>query len=231
MSLIADVTLSGDVILFEDALDATPAATYTFENVYCDLDAADRGHRYAFFWWTTGCSVAEAEAALDADPTVEAVRTVCDVEDATLHRVDTVAFPADQPLVFPTLRRHDATWVAARRDADGFHVRARFPDRDALDAFVDAANEVAATVDVRRLREADGRTAADYALTDRQREALETAHERGYFATPTEVSLDTLAEEFDVTPQTLSRHLRVAVEKVVGDAVGHASVPLQDPSQ
>lgn len=230
MSLVSEITLAAPLILFEDAFDREPDATWTLETAH-DLATDDGGRYYVIFWWVSDCPGDDATAALRADATVRAARQVCDVDDRTLHRVETRSFPSELPLVFPTLRAHDATPIGATRNADGLHVRARFPDRSALDAFLGAASEVARRADVQRLYAEDGDPAASHGLTDRQREALELAYERGYYATPSEVTLDALADEFGVTPQTLSRHLRVAVEKVVADAVGQNSPPLQDPSQ
>ena len=230
MSLVSALSLSDPIIFFEDTFDREPDAVWTLEAVH-DLTDDDGDTYYVSFWWLAGCSVPDFEAALDADPTVRAVRRVCVVDDRTLHRVETTSFPPEQSLLLPTLRAHDATHIGATRDADGLHVRARFPDRDALDAFVRAADDVARRVDVHRLYAEDGEAATTHDLTDRQRAALELAYERGYYETPSEVTLDTLAGEFGVTPQTLSRHLRVAVEKVVADAVGPETPRLQDPSQ
>lgn len=229
MSLVSEISLSKPIIFFEDAFRREPDAVWTLEAVHDLTD--DGGTYYVSFWWLTGCPAGEFEAALDADPTVRSTRRVCEVDDRVLQRVETVSFPSEQRLLLPTLRAHDGTHLGATRDADGLHLRARFPDRGALDAFLRAANDVARDAEIHRLYAEDGRSTARADLTDRQRDALELAHERGYFATPSEVGLDTLAAEFDVTPQTLSRHLRVAVEKVVADAVGLEPSTLQDPSQ
>jgi len=232
MTLVSEVSLTPPLVLFEDTFERAPDATLTLEEQHHATDPAGRT-AYVFFWWTAGCPPEDLRAAMAADPTVATAHAVCGAEDSVLHRVETRSFPAEQPLVFPTLLDHDATTVAATRDADGFHLRVRFPGRDALDAFVDAADDIAGGAEVTRLATVDtAETPGNGGLTDRQRAALELAHERGYFETPKQVGLATLAEEFDVTPQTLSRHLRVAVEKVVADTVEAGTTPpLQDPSQ
>lgn len=230
MSLVSELSLSAPLVLFEDAFDREPDATLTLEAAH-DLTDDDGDTYYVGFWWTAGSPPGDVEAALDADSTVRTVRRVCDLDDRTLHRVETVSFPPEQSLLLPTLRAHDGTPIGATRDADGLHLRVRFPDRNALDAFLDAADEVARRADVHRLYAEDGDPAASHDLTERQRAALELAYERGYYETPSEVTLDAIADEFGVTPQTLSRHLRVAVEKVVADAVGQTPPRLQDASQ
>lgn len=231
MSLISEVSLSAPLVLFEDTFEREPDGVWTLEEQQYATDDAGDTH-YVFFWWTTGAGHGDLAAALDDDSTVTHRRTVTSVDGHVLRRVETRSFPPEQPLVFPTLVEHDATTVATRRDAHGLHLRTRFPNRDAFDAFVAAAADIADGVDVTQLHSETGTTGpASGQLTDRQRAALEVAHERGYFETPKQVTLDALAAEFDVTPQTLSRHLRVAVQKIVADAVDATTLPpLQDAS-
>lgn len=55
-------------------------------------------------------------------------------------------------------------------------------------------------------------------LTDRQREALSTAHELGYYQTPREVSFEEVAVELDCASSTANELLRRAESKII-DAV------------
>lgn len=232
MSLISEVSLSTPLVLFDDTFEREPDAVWRLEEQHYAIDDAGTT-RYVFFWWTTGTNRDDLTTALADDPTVNHRHAVTSIDDHVLRRVETRSFPPSQPLVFPTLVEHDATTVATTRDADGLHLRARFPDRDAFDAFVAAATDIADDVDVTQLHSESDTTGPNAdRLTDRQRTALELAHERGYFQTPKGVTLDALAAEFDVTAQTLSQHLRVAVRKVVTDTVGATTdCPLQDASR
>lgn len=54
-------------------------------------------------------------------------------------------------------------------------------------------------------------------LTQRQREVLEVAYFNGYFGWPRDVTIEELADVFDVASSTLSRHLRVAQRKLLGN--------------
>ncbi len=55
-------------------------------------------------------------------------------------------------------------------------------------------------------------------LTERQRTALEAAHEMGFYETPREVSYEDIAAELDIAPTTANELLRRAEARVV-DAV------------
>lgn len=119
-------------------------------------------------------------------------------------------------------REHDVTAIEAHRDGTGLHVQARFPGRDALEHVLDAAQNIAEDVELVRLYEEVPTSSSPDRLTDRQRAALAIALENGYFETPAKASLEDVAAAMDITPQTASRHVRVAVRKLVSDAVaGH----------
>ncbi|GAB7090231.1 hypothetical protein JCM18237_05020 [Halorubrum luteum] len=65
---------------------------------------------------------------------------------------------------------------------------------------------------IRDVRTLDGETVTvdTSVLTDVQRETLVRAVEAGYYSTPRAVSLDSLADEFDVSKSAVSQRLRKA---------------------
>jgi hypothetical protein len=216
MALVAVVRLYDDLILFEETFGRDHDVTATFEDFHYLTDE-DGFTRYVFFWWCTGSGFETFDAALQSDPTVVDARSLAEIPGRRLYRVDTTAFPPEQPLVFPVFRQYDITSLEAIRGWDGLTLRARFPSRDALRTFRDVATRIADNVDVEQLyTEQMSETAR---LTERQREAVTMAYERGYFDTPRRTTLSELADELEVTSQTLSRHVRVGVEKIVADAL------------
>jgi predicted DNA binding protein len=132
----------------------------------------------------------------------------------------TKPFDSAQPLVFPLFRENNITTIETRRDTDGLHIQARFPTRVALDAFVDAAEQIAERTELRRLYTEQPQGPDGNHLTERQREALSLAYERGYFEVPKQVTLTELAAELNITPQTLSRHIRIGVQKIIETTAG-----------
>jgi hypothetical protein len=56
-------------------------------------------------------------------------------------------------------------------------------------------------------------------LTDRQREAIETAYGMGYFEYPREANASEVAAAMDIGPSTLIEHLTAAQSKLLGDLV------------
>jgi len=60
-------------------------------------------------------------------------------------------------------------------------------------------------------------------LTDRQREALETAHAMGYFDWPRESSGEDVADALDITQPTVNKHIRLGERKVFELLFGSAN--------
>ena len=214
MALIATLRLYGELILFEPTFDQAPDAVCEFADFHY-AECANGETRYVFFWWMVGCDPDQFEDALRGDQTVREFKRIGTVADRTLYRIATKAFDATQPLVFPLFRENDITTIDTRRDADGLHLHARFPTRVALDAFIEAADQIAANTDLRRLYTEKPQGPDGNHLTERQREAVSLAYERGYFDVPKQVTLVELAEELNITPQTLSRHIRISVQKII----------------
>lgn len=65
-------------------------------------------------------------------------------------------------------------------------------------------------------------------LTDRQREALRTAYERGYFEIPRQASLEAVATELGISASSVSERLRRAQTQLIEETVATTWPPLPD---
>lgn len=65
-------------------------------------------------------------------------------------------------------------------------------------------------------------------LSDRQREALRTAYEMGYFAVPRGTSLKAIAAELDISASSVSERLRRAHLQLIEETVATTWPPLPD---
>ncbi|RLM59951.1 helix-turn-helix domain-containing protein, partial [Halorubrum sp. Atlit-26R] len=63
-------------------------------------------------------------------------------------------------------------------------------------------------------------------LTDRQREALRIAYERGYFEIPRQASLEDIAAELEISASSVSERLRRAQTELIEEAVAPTWPPL-----
>lgn len=146
------------------------------------------------------------EAALAADPTVDAYERLQEQDGEMLFELETghqVLLPCDvvQQVGGTVLEAvgRDGEWV----------LDVRFPGRDGMAAANDMFDQydVAVSYDsIVEFEETD--EASRSVLTDSQREALSTALEAGYFEVPRKTTLRELAEDLDITHQALSERLR-----------------------
>lgn len=104
-----------------------------------------------------------------------------------------------------------------------FVVRTYLPTNHQLSELVEDLRTVSRSVRVLRImhnrnNDVDAQTAeVDLSqLTDKQHRALERAIERGYYASPPSVTLDELANEFDVSSSAMSQRLSRAETHVMG---------------
>jgi len=90
-----------------------------------------------------------------------------------------------------------------------------FADREEFTAYCAFWRETATSFSLHRLTEDDRAATPTRGLTDRQREALVTAHEKGYFEIPRTASLDEIAAELGISASSLSERLRRAQTHLV----------------
>ncbi len=102
-----------------------------------------------------------------------------------------------------------------------------FADRDAFDAFRDFWQRNGGFRLHRLTREGDTEPPGD-GLTDRQREALRTAYELGYFAIPRRASLEDVARELDISASSVSERLRRAQTQLIEETVATTWPSLPD---
>lgn len=89
-----------------------------------------------------------------------------------------------------------------------------------FDAACCDVEDFSAHFEVLSIREYTGRNGRAEPLTDRQREVLETAFERDYFAVPRGVTGEELAAELDLEKSTVLEHLRRAEHNLLKRYLG-----------
>lgn len=77
--------------------------------------------------------------------------------------------------------------------------------------------EAGMNVLLQRIGDYNGPRSTLDALTERQREILETAYELGYFDVPRRVSTAEIADEIDLDPSTVAEHLQRAERNLVSN--------------
>jgi predicted DNA binding protein len=123
------------------------------------------------------------------------------------------------------LLEHDGTVLNASGRADGWHLRILFPDRDSLSATHEFATDEDIPISLEQVADLNEGRRSQFALTERQHQALLAAYERGYYDIPQGITLEELAAEFGVSAQAVSQRLHRANRKLIENAlvIGHAT--------
>ncbi|QLH80629.1 helix-turn-helix domain-containing protein [Halosimplex pelagicum] len=221
MSPIVELTIRKSP-LFADLFAAVPGLTAELESAHYFVESG--GHHYALFWWVWGCEFDEFERVASDHRHVRELDPLTALDGRRLYRVTTTPLP-EEKMLFPYFRRNNITMLDNESSGEGFWLRLRVPDHDALEALVGKLHDLDTAPEVERiyLPECD---CDDGELTEKQREALRLAAARGYFETPSEVTLDALATDLDITAQSLSQHIRAGVRKLIEAEVGSPANPV-----
>jgi predicted DNA binding protein len=179
--------------------------------------AADPDEPVLFVWASDG-DLDEFEAALGRDETVAEYTLV---EDAGDHRLYRVAVSEQTPVsLYPVDDRMEASRLDVISSADGVDARLRFPDRESLSEFRPRVEARGVDATLRGVySDTESALGDEYGLSAKQREALVTAAELGYYDVPRQASLSDVADDLDVSPQAASERLRRGVKTFVREAL------------
>lgn len=211
MSVILEFTVDGDQFSLGRVLSGPPDMQLELERII------PTGPAVLPFVWATGKAFDAFEEKVRDSPLVRGLIELDRVDDSALYRIEWED-PGDD--LIAGIAAADATVLEARGD-DGWQFRLRFPDHEGLSSFYDYCTENDISIHVERTytlsAEAGRRRRFD--LSREQREALVLALRRGYFATPSEATLEELAAELDISPQALSNRIRRGTEQVLEKAL------------
>lgn len=208
-SMIAEFDVDSDVL--SHALQRTDGMAIVVDQ----LDASDVVPLRNLFW-ASGGDFERFETALADDPTITDFDCVTEETDSRLYRVQ---YDETLPEVeaYRASVDHDGAVLHAENDGDGWYVRMRFPDRDAIAAFCDRCWAADLGLRIRAVYDHQhGVPESRFGLTTTQYETLLTALEHGYFSIPRGASLEDVADLLGVSSQATSERLRRGMKTLVG---------------
>lgn len=200
MSVILEFTIDDEEFSFGRILARPPEMHLELERV------VPTGGMVMPFVWATGGDHGAFEEQVRANPVVAELLALDRIDDSVLYRIEWAEQPTD--LLEGIAETDGVVLEAAGNEKWAF--RLRFLDHEGLSAFHNFVLEHNLPIHIDRtytLTETSGHD-RQFGLTQAQREALVLATERGYFDVPSEVTLDELAEELDITRQALSERIR-----------------------
>lgn len=212
MSVLLEFTIDAEEFRLGHVLSNGGDLHFELERIVPTSD-----HVMPFVWVAT-----DGDPDVDLPPFEERVREsdrvrellVLDrTDDGGLYRIEWVEDGED---LIRALAESEATVLEAVGNGT-WTFRVRFTNHDHLTDFHNAITDSGITIHIERTYTFAEESARrrDFGLTPEQREALVLALRRGYFATPSETSLDELAEELGVTKQAVSNRIRGGNEKIL----------------
>lgn len=156
----------------------------------------------------------ESHGGIDMDHELLADSEVIDALDGrTLYSLD---WRGEDDEFLRTLDRVDAQVLNAEGSDRAWQMELRFPTHDALSSFRTASDDAGFDLEVQRIyNPSHPESSPRYGLTERQRDALALAVERGYYDIPRRVSTADVAADLDISDQATTERLRRGIRTLV----------------
>lgn len=205
--LIATFRLGHDAVALEQAFTKAPDMAIEAERIAAHSTA-----------WTMPCLWVAApdfdavDEALATDPSVERIVETNEFGDEKYYHLD---WADDVEERIDTYVDQEGSVLQAEATEDGWEVEFRFVSREQFDEFRTTVRERGYTFELLDLFEPGSPRQTGGEVTPAQRDVLVTAVERGYYKIPRETSTRELAEELDITHQSVSETLRRGTENVI----------------
>jgi predicted DNA binding protein len=169
------------------------------------------------YFWVRGTEVADIEDAFIEHPGVKGIRPIDSVEDEYLLRVK---WALDYDDMLTILTEAEVPLIKAYGTDQQWTFKVRGDQRSDIAELQRRCGDLDIPITVTELHGLTPlETATEAALTDTQQEALELAYERGYFMSPSEVTLEELGEEFGISQQAVGARLRGGIQQVLGNTL------------
>jgi predicted DNA binding protein len=216
MSFVANFMISSPV--FRQIESKVPDMIFTTEDFY-KYDQST--YRYVF--WASRGDFQTMERAAERNDTVERFTTLASNSDEQLYRVD-LSTEAGDTLSYWTALENDILFID-RWSSDGItRIRARVPSREALGTYRDACTENKADFQLISIYEEqpESRTEDEplgFGLTPEQYKTVQLAFNRGYYDQNRQVTLETLAEELEISRQAVAGRLRRGLHRLISNTI------------
>ena len=211
MSVIAEISIPAVDFELGRVMELTQPATAELESF------VPAGGRAVPYFWVYNADFASFEDRVLRESAVDAIEVVDCYDDRVLYTVD---WAAENDSVFRTIRSVDAYVLSAVGTNDSWQFELRFPSRDAMSTFQDRCQDHGISFEVRRVyNPSEPGQGPWFGQTDRQREALVLAVERGYYDIPRTCTTVELAEELGISDQAVTERLRRAINTLTNNTI------------
>jgi len=222
MSVILEFTIGSDQFTLGRVLSGDGNISAEVERI------VPTGRTVMPFLWVGGVDFDVFEERVQNHEAVKELTAVDRIDDHTLYRI---TWQGNQNDIISGITAADGTVLEAAGEAD-WHFQIRFPDHDRLSQFHNYCTEHDISLYIERTYTLTERTQSvrAYELSQEQREALILGLRRGYFDTPSQVSLSDLATELGISQQAVSNRIRRGTKKVLSEALLQSAADFGGPA-
>jgi hypothetical protein len=201
MSQMVEATLPANQFALHATFERYPEAT--FEVVRLVAEGTDR---LMPFVWTAGTEMDELLDALQQDPSTDNVELLAEFDEESLLRME---WKAHIRVILYILLEENATIIDAVGKHTAWRFRILFPEHEAVSTTHEFCEEYDIDLEFERIYQlSDSFRRGQYGLSEQQYEPLVRASQEGYYDIPRGIELQELAEQLDVSHQSLSERLR-----------------------
>lgn len=207
MATVAEFTLASEDFPLGEAFEDLTGVTIELERV------VPTNSGIVPYLWVRGVCVDDMEDRLEGHSEIREIELIDDVDEEYLLKL---TWEREYDGVLGAITETGVTLLSASGAGEGWTFEIRGDDRDMVSEFQQYCRDrdVPITLtSLHALSRVEGGT--EYGLTDTQREALVLAYERGYFRSPREASLAEVAEELDITGQSLGSRIRRGIRRLI----------------
>lgn len=205
--LIATFRLDLGAVALEQAFDEVEGMTVEAERI-----AAHSTQWTMPCLWIAADDFDAVENALGNDLSIDEIVESCEFDDEKYYHIDWSEETYER--ISSYIDKEGAILRAAATD-DGWILEIRFVSRDQFDEFRTTLQERGHVFELLNIYEPGAPRQTEGEVTPAQRNALVTAVELGYYKVPREISTRELADELDISHQSVSELLHRGTENLV----------------
>lgn len=216
MSTVTEISIPASEFALASTFERVPTAEIEF-----DRAVARDGTQPLPYLWARGADGDRMIDALRADPTVADTDSLADFGEQGFYLIE---WADSTYAAIDHLLEENASILSASGIEGHWTMELLFADRDDLSTFYAACSDDGPSFEVLSIESMDASSWQNRnGLTDKQRTALLAAFDAGYYDVPRAISMSELAEELDVSHQTLSERLRRGTKRLIEDSFGRRS--------
>ncbi|WP_435175970.1 bacterio-opsin activator domain-containing protein [Halorussus sp. AFM4] len=207
-----EIEVPASALALGETFERAPGATVRLERT-----VGQSNDRTVPFAWVSDVDFDRLPDLLAADPSVVEARRLGADGDAELFEIE---FDAGICRFVEAVFDRDGAVLRATATGGVWTLQLRFADHDDVSEVFDDEFRREFDATITRLHRATDAPAVGTGVTDKQRDALETAFEGGYYDVPRNIDLEGVGERLGISRQAVSERLRRGHELLVADFLG-----------